>query len=218
MSAKVSYSMPSLPTELSFAEYLRLYSGLEGVCSEWIGGKVALYPVTNNQQHQNIIFLLGVILHFFLSLRGLGRLIQSGIPMYLGEDKAAREPDLMILLGENVQRAKPTYVDGAADIVVEVVSPESSSRDYGVKFTEYEAAGVREYWLIDPLRQMVMIYHLTRLEVSGEAAWRYQLLPHDGQGRFTSRLLPNFALDPRTLWQETLPDGGALWALVQAML
>jgi Uma2 family endonuclease len=218
MTAQVSHTAPSLPTELSFAEYLRLYSGLEGVRSEWIGGKVALYPVTNNQQHQNIVFLLGVILHFFLSLRSLGKLIQSGIPMYLGEDKAAREPDLMILLGESAQRAKPTYVDGAADIVVEVVSPESSSRDYGVKFTEYEAAGVREYWLIDPLRQMVMIYHLTRLEISGEVAWRYQLVPHDAQGRFISRLLPNFALDPRLLWQETLPDGAALWALVQAML
>lgn len=217
MTAKVSRSLPDLPTELSFAEYLRVYSDLEGFRSEWISGKAALYPVTNNQQHQNIVFLLGVILHFFLSLRGLGRLIQSGIPMYLGEDKSAREPDLMVLLGDNAQRAKPTYIDGAADIVVEVVSPESSSRDYGVKFTEYEAAGVREYWLIDPLRRMAMIYHLTQLEINGETAWRYQLVPHDAQGRFVSRLLPAFALDPHLLWQETVPDGATIWALVQAM-
>ncbi len=217
MITQPARTAPDLPTELSFAEYLRLYGSLEGFRSEWIGGKVAIYEMTNNQQHQNIIFLLGMVLHFFLSGRGLGRLIQPNIPMYLGEDKAAREPDLMILLSDNVQHAKATYIEGAADIVIEVVSPESSSRDYGIKFTEYEAAGVREYWLIDPLRQAVMIYHLTLLHTGDEPTPRYQLLPRDEQGRFISRLLPHFALDPSLLWREELPSGEALLALVQSM-
>ena len=45
-----------------------------------------------------------------------------------------------------------TYLDGPADVVVEIISPESRLRDRGEKFAEYEMGGVREYWLIDSER------------------------------------------------------------------
>jgi Uma2 family endonuclease len=54
-------------------------------------------------------------------------------------------------------------------LIVEIISPESSGRDRGEKFYEYEMAGVREYWLIDPQREQVEFYELN-------AEGRYTLL------------------------------------------
>ena len=66
--------------------------------------------------------------------------------------RRGREPDLIFVRKERLPLLKPTYFDGAPDLVVEVASPESLGRDRGEKFVEYERAGVEEYWLIDPDR------------------------------------------------------------------
>ena len=109
--------------------------------------------------------------------------------MYLGDDKPAREPDLLVILNDHADRIKENRVEGAVDIAVEIVSPESTVRDRGDKFDEYEAAGVPEYWLFDPLRETADIYALG-------SDGRYHRRPLDGEGRVTSGLLPGFAIDP----------------------
>jgi Uma2 family endonuclease len=50
---------------------------------------------------------------------------------------------------EHLDRLHPTFLEGPADLVVGITSPESISRDRGEKYVEYEAAGIPEYWLID---------------------------------------------------------------------
>ncbi|MEO0563414.1 MAG: Uma2 family endonuclease, partial [Chloroflexota bacterium] len=52
------------------------------------------------------------------------------------------------------------YWHGAPDLVIEVLSPSTAARDRGVKFDHYETAGVREYWLIDPMGLFVEVYTL----------------------------------------------------------
>ena len=47
---------------------------------------------------------------------------------------------------------------GAPDWVIEIVSPSSKSRDYMTKLFKYRTAGVREYWIVDPEKHMVMVY------------------------------------------------------------
>jgi Uma2 family endonuclease len=83
-------------------------------------------------------------------------------------------------------------------LVIEIVSPESVGRDRGEKFVEYEAGGVREYWLIDPDRQQAEFYQL-------DETGRYHLAAIDKDGRFHSTVLPNFWLQVDWLWQEPLP-------------
>ena len=51
-------------------------------------------------------------------------------------------------------------VFGAPDLVVEVLSPSSITRDKGVKKDAYERAGVKEYWIVDPISQSIEVYHL----------------------------------------------------------
>lgn len=87
-----------------------------------------------------------------------------------------------------------TFLDGAADLVVEVVSPESVERDSVQKFAEYEAAGIREYWLIDYTNQTAIFYQL------GEKG-QYQAAEIT-DGVFRSTVLPGFFIRENWLWQE----------------
>ncbi len=195
---------------LSFQEYLKRYDSVEGMRTEWNAGKVMQYPVSNNIKHLYLFQFIHLVLQLFLSRRKLGQVIPAAFPMYYADDKPAREPDLMVILNPHLDRIQETYLDGVADIAIEIISPESDGRDRGAKFVEYEAAGVPEYWLIDPLRQDTIIYAL------GEDR-RYHRVAPDVQGRMVSPLLPGFALDPMLLWQDAPPDAMAIVELVGKM-
>ena len=122
-----------------------------------------------------------------------------------------REPDLMIVLKTNPHELKDTYLDGAADICIEVVSEESIDRDHGEKFREYEVGGVPEYWIIDPLHDEARFY---RLNDQG----RYERQSEDAAGNYRTPTLPGLALHVPTLWQDELPGAGATVQLVTAQL
>lgn len=201
---------------ITFQEFLKLY---DGVRAEWLMGKVEV-QVTNNTQHQLILVFLTTLINLYLGFTKIGKLLLAGVVMYVGDDKPGREPDLMIVLGEKIQQIQTTYLDGPADIVVEIVSPESSIRDHGDKFHEYEAAGAREYWLFDPLREQADIYALSEVEdvETSQRVMRYRRVPLDSEGRLVSTILPDFTLNPEILWQDELPDGKTILEMVQTMI
>lgn len=72
------------------------------------------------------------------------------------DERTMIQPDVIIVCDKNqiVRR----NVMGAPDFVLEVVSPGSKRRDYLLKLRKYEAAGVREYWLVDPEQKVVLVY------------------------------------------------------------
>lgn len=194
-------------TGLTFEQFLKQF---DGVHAEWHCGNVEVV-VANNLTHQEIFMFLVRFFGMYFDLRPVGKLLIASFTMKISDDVPAREPDLMIVLNENRHRIQETFLQGPADIAIEIVLPESTDRDYGAKFREYEAAGVREYWLLDPLREQPTIYALN-------AQGRYQRVSPDVQGRIVSALLPVFALDPAMFWQEKLPAGMELVKLVQAMV
>lgn len=202
----------SAPAErISFEDYLARYNSVEGVRTEWTPNGVEVYRVSNNLDHQELLALLYLLFRTFLDVRKLGRVILAGMPMRVGEDKPAREPDLLIILNENLNRLQPTYLDGAADAVVEVVSPESDERDRGTKFIEYEAAGVKEYYLFDPIRRESYLYRLG-------ADAHYHRVEVNAEGQLASTVLPGFVFDPNLLWRDPLPGTLDIVALVQTMV
>ncbi|NJK82277.1 MAG: Uma2 family endonuclease [Chloroflexaceae bacterium] len=112
-----------------------------------------------------------------------------------------------------MSRLTDVRLEGPADLVVEVVSPESVQRDQERKYSEYAQYGVNEYWLVDPRpgKQTLTVYQRN-------AAGQYEGAAPDGQGRFHSAVLGGFWVDGGWLWQEPLPSVLQCWAAVQATL
>ena len=66
----------------------------------------------------------------------------------------------MFISNTRRHRIRPTYIDGAPDLIVEIVSADSRNRDRRDKYFAYEAGRVREYWIIDPLLETLDVYAL----------------------------------------------------------
>lgn len=191
---------------ISFEDFLTQYDGQR---VEWHAGKV-VQQVTNNPQHNAILLFLSYLFKTYLDLTKQGQLILAGVPMYISDEQPAREPDLMILLPDSAERLTKQYLDGPADIAIEIISPGTGYIDRGAKFVEYEQAGVKEYWLIDPLREELLVY---RLDADGI----FRPAPRDASNKAASTVLAGFALDPTLLWQEVLPEAMAIVDLAQQM-
>ena len=67
-------------------------------------------------------------------------------------------PDVVIVCDKD--KMKPNGIYGAPDLVVAVLSPSTATRDMGIKKDTYEKAGVKEYWIVDPLAKSIDVYHL----------------------------------------------------------
>lgn len=90
------------------------------------------------------------------------------------------------------------FLEGPADVAVEITSPDSGALDRVVKRRVYETGGVKDYWLIDPERRQAEFY---RLEGEG----RYRLIFGGEEGEYRSEAIPGFWLQVEGLWQEPLP-------------
>jgi Uma2 family endonuclease len=165
--------------------------------TEWVDGQTQPLPIDPWHCHELRGFLTW-LLRTFAEEKEVGIVIPAPFPMYLGQESPIRMPDLMFIAREHLERLRETYVDGPADIVIEIVSPESGPRARGEKYYEYEAAGVREYWLIDPERQHAEFYRLNKQH-------RYDLISPDDQGIYRSHVILGFWLKVGWLWQRPLP-------------
>ncbi len=195
MAAAKTPSTPIQVTEnLTFEEFIQKYMDVH---AELVNGKVNIMTPASSR-HQDLVGWISAILRLFVEGRGLGVVRSAPLTMRIpGKDSHGREPDVMFVSQARMDILQPTYLAEPADLVIEIISPESVGRDRGEKFVEYEAAGVCEYWLIDPDREQAEFY---RLADDG----RYRLQPTP-DGRFESQVMPGFWLEVEWLWQEPLP-------------
>jgi Uma2 family endonuclease len=164
---------------------------------EWVKGElIKMSPVSGT--HDTLTRYLSNLLEAYLSLNPIGSLREEPFLLHLDATESRREPDLQIILNNNPGTLTETAMIGPADICIEVVSQESVARDHGEKFAEYEKAGVGEYWIIDPLRQ---ICRFNRLNEQG----LYIPLQFAESGVYETPILPGFRLDVEVLWREKLP-------------
>lgn len=171
----------------------------EDVHGEWVNGEATVF-MTSTGLHQDVIGFLYRLLTWFTEERGLGAVRLAPYAMRLPDLGWQREPDLLFVAQANLPRLTNARLIGPADLVVEVVSDDSVTRDRLEKRAAYEAAGVPEYWLLDP-RPRHQEATFLRLDNDGH----YQEMPLDDEGRLHSSILPGFWLDPTWLWQNPLP-------------
>ena len=140
----------------------------------------------------------------------LGKVRTAPYSMKLPKMKVVREPDVMFVRTEHLDRLTDQCLNGPCDIAIEVISPDSRTRDRRDKFSEYAQAGVSEYWMIDESRKWAQFYSL-------DADGVYVLIQLDEQGVFRSAALPGFWIKPGWLWQNELPtinEVQRLWGLI----
>jgi len=169
----------------------------EDTRAEWVDG-VIVEMSPSNLGHQDILMFLTLLLGTFIDRWRLGRLYSPPTLMYLPSRPSGREPDLMYIANEHLHRLERTFVNGPADLAIEIVSPDSIVRDGRDKLAEYEQAGVREYWIIDELRDEARFYVLNQ-------DGRYQRASVTDDGIYSSVVLPGFRMRVSWLWQRPLP-------------
>ncbi len=190
---------------MSYEEYTHWEH--EGGLTEWIDGEVHIYmPPTI--LHQRMVAFLLFLLQGFIRLHRLGELLAAPITMRALPGGNAREPDLFFLATEHLGYLTETELNGPADLAIEIISDDSVVRDRDDKFYEYQAGGVREYWIIDPRpnRKRADFFVLDQNGV-------YQPVPV-ANGVYYSTVLPNFWLKVDWLWAE---DPNPLTALAEVV-
>jgi Uma2 family endonuclease len=190
---------------MSYEEFLAWSD--EDVHAEWVDGEVII-QMPPKEPHQRVVAFLISLMTLFIQLYNLGRLLPAPFEMRAVPDGPAREPDLIFVAREHLDRLSQERLSGPADLVVEVISDDSVARDRADKFYEYQEARVREYWILDsrPGRERTDFYVL-------DDKGRYRPVPPDSDGRYHSTVLSGFwlAVD----WVTSVEPPAVLTALAQ---
>lgn len=191
------YHLPDKPLpvgRVSYEEFLDWAD--EDTLAEWVDGEIIMASPAS-YDHQQIEQFLVKVLSDFAEVFDLGTIILAPFQQKL--PTSGREPDLLFVKKEHLDRIRPTFLNGPADLAIEIVSKESQERDRVTKLGEYAEGKVLEYWLIDPTRQQAEFYLLDEQGV-------YQPVPLDAQSRYYSQILTGFWFQVDWLWRERLPS------------
>jgi Uma2 family endonuclease len=179
----------------TYEEFLAAY---DDVHAEWVDGRVVVLTPPSTR-HQDLALFLSVLLRHYAEHHRLGKVFIAPFQMKItaGRKISGREPDIVFIAANHLDRLREVYLDGPADLAIEIISPDSRSRDREEKFAEYGAAGVGEYWTIDPKRK-----HAEFFELGADGTYRAAAAQ---QGTYTSAILAGFTLRVDWLWQDPLP-------------
>lgn len=182
---------------MSYEQFLTIID--EDTHAEWVAGEAIIFTPANTI-HQDLVGFLLTLVSTFVGFYQLGEVLPAPFEVKLAPEGSSRQPDLLFVARENSSRLTDERLAGRADLLIEVISDESASRDRSDKFYEYQDAGVREYWLFDP-RPGRKRADFWVLDDNG----LYRPVTLD-QGMYRSTILPNFWLNTHWLEQDELPD------------
>ena len=156
--------MLDVQTKLTYADYLKT---ADDERYELLDGELVTSP-SPREIHQYILGRLFLRLGTFIYERNLGRIYCSPFDVVLSETDVVR-PDLLFVSSGRASIITADNVQGAPDLVVEILSPVTAERDGTMKHDLYARHGVREYWIVDPDARTIMLLRRVRgrFEVEG---------------------------------------------------
>lgn len=177
----------------SESDYLRLTNDTNQLV-ELVDGNLEVLPMPKTS-HQLIIALLYNLLKRFVDEGNLGQVFFAGLRIRI-RPKTIREPDVVFISRANYSKIGEDFVS-AADLAMEVVSPddESHDRDYVKKRRDYAELGINEYWIVDP-----QVERITLLVLDGDQYRVHGEFSPDE--KVTSQLLPEFSVDVSVVFAE----------------
>jgi len=175
----------------TFTEYLLLP---EGAPIQLIGGELVREPAPT-PYHQRISGTLFLEFSKYVLERRLGAVYAAPIDVYF-DIFDAFQPDIIFISSERSGIVREKYVEGAPDMVVEILSPSSARKDLTHKMVVYERSGVREYWIVDPMDATVDLYE----RIDG----RFTLTQQCGEGGIIrSSVVKGFSIAVETIFSKT---------------
>ena len=170
-------------TKLTYQDYLNT-PGDERY--ELLDGELVLVA-SPNEDHQTASMELGSRMHSFVKEKDLGRVFHAPYDVLLTESNVV-QPDLLFISKEREHIRTPANIQGAPDLIVEILSPSSARRDWRDKRELYAKHEVKEYWIVDPTNRIVYVMLLKNGILDLEATY--------GEGdTVTSSTLEGFAID-----------------------
>jgi Uma2 family endonuclease len=128
----------------------------DGLRHELIDGEHFVTPAPNTK-HQTVSVNFTLALGVFIKAHDCGRLFTAPYDIVFSPRDVV-EPDLLFVSRERLGLLTERNLQGAPDLLIEILSPSTRTRDEGIKRRLYERMGVREYWLADPLFDTVQVY------------------------------------------------------------
>ena len=168
-----------------------IYALPDGVRAELIDGNLH-YMATPTRTHQKLageIYLS--VANYIKAHDGSCEVYISPFAVYLFADESTYlEPDLTVVCDTSKLDEKGCW--GAPDWVVEVLSPATGSKDMGLKRNKYKAAGVREYWIIDPEKKVVIVYLFGKED-------KEEVTLYSFEDQISCSLFPDLVIQPSAL-------------------
>jgi Uma2 family endonuclease len=137
----------------TYADYALLP---EGAPYQLIAGKLIVTPAPT-PYHQMISIRLQTRLFRFVEERNLGVVLEAPIDVYL-EETETYQPDIIYIAGDRLHIIEQARINGAPDLVVEILSPSTAYYDLKKKARKYAEHGVKEYWIVDPEEKSIELY------------------------------------------------------------
>lgn len=134
-----------------------IYALPDGQRAELIDGQI--YDMAPPARiHQHLLMNLSALIHDYIkSQRGECLIYPAPFAVFLNKDERNYvEPDISVICDKN--KLDDKGCNGAPDWIIEIVSASTQQMDYGIKLFKYRTAGVREYWIVNPLKQTVTVY------------------------------------------------------------
>lgn len=171
--------------KLNYDDYLAMPA--DGRRHEILDGEHFVTPAPATR-HQLAVIRLAHALMAWQEGSGEGQALVAPCDVVLSEHDVV-QPDLLWISSERLSILTPDNIQGAPDLVIEVLSPTSRRTDEHLKLALYERFGVREYWLVDPDAEQVKV----RRRV-GTTFAPSEILAAEHAATLTSALLPGFSL------------------------
>lgn len=137
----------------------------EGERAELIDGR--LYNMAPPYRiHQELVSLFTQIIGRYISdHNGSCKVYPTPFAVNLtGNDRTWVEPDISVICDRS--KLSDRGCEGAPDWIVEIISPSTQGTDYGIKLFKYHNAGVKEYWIVNPVSHTVLVYNFEAIEQS----------------------------------------------------
>lgn len=142
-----------------------IYALPEGQRAELIDGQI--YDMAPpSPMHQELVMELSATLRDYIKKNGGPcKVYPAPFAVFLNEDdRNYVEPDISVICDSS--KVDSRGYQGAPDFIIEIVSPSSQRMDYLTKLFKYRTAGVREYWIVNPLQRTVQVYSFEGTEDS----------------------------------------------------